>query len=341
MLRLLDRAPCVVDPAPAPEGRPLAALELRTLTGVPDVRSEWKVAREDARQFVAVRYGAVADVEPLRQGLWSSAYGFQRGGDDLVIRFSGLNDDFEKDAFVSRRAPPELPVPRIVEIGEALGGWYAVSRRLAGRHLDALNADEVRGALPSLLGVLDGVREIDLAGTSGYGSWVDDGRGAKPSWRTETLEVDRSASGWRERGAAAALAAEAFDSGLARLHELVVHCPEERHLVHSDLLHWNVLVEDERVTGLLDWGSSLIGDFVHDIAWLTFWSPWYPQWRGIEFARAARDHYSRIGLGVEEFDERLRCYELRIGLGNLDWYLSRRDDVNLERVARRIHALAQ
>lgn len=115
--------------------------------------------------------------------------------------------------------------------------------------------------------------------------------------------------------------------------------PRERHLVHSDLLHWNVLVEDDTVTGLLDWGSSIYGDFVYDIAWLTFWWPWYPQWKEIDVAHEVRAHNARTGLVVPSFSERLRCYELRIGLGNLDWYLSRGDDVNLERVAKRIDRL--
>lgn len=115
--------------------------------------------------------------------------------------------------------------------------------------------------------------------------------------------------------------------------------PRERHLVHSDLLHWNVLVEDDTVTGLLDWGSSIYGDFVYDIAWLTFWWPWYPQWKEIDVAHEVRAHYARTGLVVASFSERLRCYELRIGLGDLNWYLSRGDDVNLERVAKRIDRL--
>lgn len=303
------------------------------------VRSEWKVGLDDARRFVEDRLGG-SDVEPVRRGLWSSAYAFRREDERLVIRFGSVREDFDKDAFVGERAPPELPVPRILAIGAALGGWYAVSRHLPGRHLDALDARQMERALPSLLDVLDGVRAIDLSGTAGYGLWVEGGLGTMSSWRAETLEVDRDAPQWNDRSVAADLAARAFELGTARVRALVDRCPEARHLVHSDLLHWNVLVEDDRVTGLLDWGSSLIGDFVHDIAWLTFWQPWFTAWSGIDFAGAARTHYLRTGLHVPAFEERLRCYKLRIGLGNLNWYLSRGDHVNLERVVHRIEALS-
>ncbi|HEX9435640.1 MAG TPA: aminoglycoside phosphotransferase family protein [Candidatus Limnocylindria bacterium] len=304
------------------------------------MRSEWSVTPRDGERFLAERFGHVSDVVQLRRGLWSSAYSFRVGADRLVVRFGNIREDFDKDAFVGVRAPADMPVPRILEIGEALGAWYAVSRRFPGRHLDALDADAVRRRLPSLLDTLDGVRRIDLSDSSGYGLWTDGAIGAKPSWRAETLEVDRTAPEWGQATAPASLAARAFDIGMPRVRELVEHCPDDRHLVHSDLLHWNVLVENDRVTGMLDWGSSLIGDFVYDIAWLMFWQPWFPQWSGIDFARTASEHYARVGVEVPAFEERLRCYELRIGLGDLNWYLSRHDDVNLARVAERIEELA-
>jgi hygromycin-B 4-O-kinase len=111
--------------------------------------------------------------------------------------------------------------------------------------------------------------------------------------------------------------------------------------VHSDLLHRNVLVEHGRITALLDWGSSFIGDFLYDIAWLAFWQPWYPAWSGIDFAAAARTHYGATGLVVEHFAERLRCYELRIATSNQEWFAQRGDTANLERVAARTMELAQ
>jgi aminoglycoside phosphotransferase (APT) family kinase protein len=36
--------------------------------------------------------------------------------------------------------------------------------------------------------------------------------------------------------------------------------------VQSDLLYFNVLAADDRARGVIDWGSSLYGDFVWDVA---------------------------------------------------------------------------
>ena len=94
-------------------------------------------------------------------------------------------------------------------------------------------------------------------------------------------------------------------------------CPNERYLVHSDLLNYNVLVSNDQISSVLDWGSSLYGDFLWDLAWFTFWQPWYRPWSGIDFPKTARQHYSAIGLEVPNFEERMRCYEIAIGLDGL------------------------
>jgi hygromycin-B 4-O-kinase len=80
------------------------------------------------------------------------------------------------------------------------------------------------------------------------------------------------------------------------MRELVESCPEERHLVHDDLINRNVLVDGDRLSAVLDYGSSIYGDFLYDLAKLVFYRPWYAKWRRIDFAgeaRALRRHWSR------------------------------------------------
>ena len=85
-------------------------------------------------------------------------------------------------------------------------------------------------------------------------------------------------------------------------------------MIHSDLIHRNVLVHDDRITAVLDWGCAMYGDFLYDLAWLTFWSPWHPELRDIDLRSRALAHYDAIGLAVPDFERRMRCCELHIGL---------------------------
>jgi hygromycin-B 4-O-kinase len=283
---------------------------------------------EEAASELRARGHDPREIVQLSGGLWSVAFAYREDGRDLVVRFHERRDDLEKDRLAGRWAGPDLRTPRIIEIGEMPRGPYAISERVHGRPLDDLDEPGMRAALPSLLTTLDALREADLSGTSGYGLWHGDGRATYATWRGSLEELAERRQEQRELLVRARIGAGEFDVGLGRMRELLPFCPEERQLVHNDLLYHNVLLDDRGVV-LLDWGASIFGDFLYDIARLTFWWPWYAKWPGIDIRREVERHYARIGLTVPAFAERLRCYELHIGVDHIHFqaFQQRWDDV--------------
>ena len=275
-----------------------------------------------AEAFLASRFGGQASsILPIGKGVWSKAFAFRRQGQDYVVRFGAHWDDFAKDRLAAHYASPDLPIPRVVEMGEALGAYYAISERVFGGYIDEVDGAQMQALLPSLFAALDAMRLTDISTTTGYGGWGADGTAVYPSWREALLDVanDRPRDrihGWRERLEASLVGVGPFDEAYRLLLALADCIPEERHLIHSDLLHYNVLVEGDRITGVLDWGCGLYGDFLYDLAWLCFWQPWYPAWEGIDFQAEAMRHHAAIGLEAPNFEERLRCCQIHIGLGS-------------------------
>lgn len=299
-----------------------------------------------ARAFLHARFGPGARISAMRPGEWSAVYAVHTAGADLVARFSAFDEDFEKDAFVARYASAALPIPPIIEWGRCPPGFYAIAPQMLGEHIDRIDAARLRRVLPSLFAALDAMRTVDLSAASGFGGWRADGRIGHPTWRAFLLAVATDPStrgGLRPRaqlaGAPAALAA--FDEGFVLMRSLIEHCPEERHLIHDDLMNRNVLVGADRVTAVLDWGSSLYGDFLYDIAKLVFYQPWRPEWGSIDFSAEARAHYDAVGLAVPSFAERVQCYCLRIGLADMAYsaFRERWDEVDLK--ARRVREIAR
>jgi len=305
------------------------------------------VGLDQAAAYLTDHFGSgVSSVEPIGEGDWSRAYALTVDGRELVARFGAHLDDFQKDRLAALWEGPDLPIPQVEQIVEAPGGWCCLSKRLRGEFLDELPGDEMAAALPSLFATLDTMRAVDLSATTGYGGWGGDGQGFHPSWRAYLSDRRDGPSGerltgWREALVSSPTGIRPFNEVAEVLDQLIPFCPEERHVIHSDLLHLNVLVDGPRVSAVLDWGCSLYGDFLYDLAWLAFCSPWFPAWSAIDWHAEGARHLADIGVPVPDYAERMRAYELHIGLDGMRYNAFRcRHDV-LASVAAQTLAVAR
>ena len=268
-----------------------------------------------AEEFLRNHLGAkVTAFERLHGGDWSQAFGFRADGRDLVARFGSHVDDFEKDRAAMAISGPGLPVPKVFEIGPAFGGHFCISERLYGEMLEDLDASAMRRIVPAVFRLLDAMR---LADTN---AWTDQVGAPIVSWTEQLLRVDEETDrvcGWHDKMAVSASGAESYREGLGYLRSHIGSCPQDRHMLHNDLLHGNVLVRQDSIAGVIDWGCASLGDFLYDLGLFTFYTPWFPHMAGIDWAAKARAHYAEIGLEVPNFEERLRCYEVHLGLAGM------------------------
>jgi hygromycin-B 4-O-kinase len=294
-------------------------------------------------------WSGIRAVARIRHGEWSQAFSFRiEPWTEYVVRFSTLDEDFHKDQLAAAFATPSLPIPKVLAFGEAFDGYYAIAERASGTYLDALDGEQLARALPSLFSALESMRQADVSATRGYGVWAADGTAPQPTWRDALLAIGSDAAsqrtaGWRRRLEQSPTGSAPFEMARGKLRDLVDEIPNARHLVHADLLNYNVLVDGGRVSAVLDWGSAMYGDWVFDIAWFVFWQPWYPAWASIDFECEARLHFERVSLDVPDFAIRMRCCEVAIGLDNQTYCAFRGESrwPQLEAVARRTLALSQ
>lgn len=263
-----------------------------------------------------VHGSAVSNIESLSGGFWSSAYSYRVGDRELVLRLGASLEDFEKDRAAMRFNSPELPVPGIVEIGEALGLGYAISVRHHGRFLEDVTTDEAGTVGPTIVRLLQALRRQPdpHERPSSWHEWLLQGLRDEPGERV---------SGWRALLVGESELDKLFRKCEQRITTLLAACPERRDLVHGDLLHRNVLVSEDarRISAVFSWKCSTRGDFLYDTAWCTFWSDWHP---GI----AAAQVWDRVGTALRaegavqellDAPQRHHCYELQIGASHLGW----------------------
>lgn len=288
-----------------------------------------------ARRFLTAHLGRPVEVELVGEGAWSRCFAFEDDGRELVARFGKHGDDFATDALAASLAPESVPVPEVIELGTAPGGFFAISTRARGVPLESLDADGWQRVLAHLFDVLAELRTVEPA-RPGWGAIANP---PFTSWcdlllAVEVDEPPRRTQGWRPRLAASPVGDAPFRRGHARLAELAAGLQVERRMVHADLINRNVLVEGGHITGVFDWGCSIYGDPLYDIAWLEFWKGWYPAMLDIDFAGEARARFADNDL-----EARLLACKLHIGLDHQAYNAHLGDIEALERIAAQTDAL--
>ncbi|HEV7276881.1 MAG TPA: aminoglycoside phosphotransferase family protein [Devosiaceae bacterium] len=257
---------------------------------------------------VALQLGERVALEPLAEGEESRVFG--SGG--LVVRVHPTGLGYAKDAFVAETfASHEVPVPRVMAVGVLENGLcYCVTQRAPGETLQSLEGVGLDRLVEPVARAMDAMARTDVTMIAGWGPFDATATAAFGSWR----EYLQGIADPEVHDFARAFGGE-VPPALARLVDvtcsLAESCPEVRWLVHGDFGSNNVLADDGRITGIIDWSEAMVGDPLYDLANILFWRPWLDcmeqQARYFESERPERLSDSR----------RLTCYQLRIGLGEL------------------------
>jgi hygromycin-B 4-O-kinase len=304
---------------------------------VPSVAVPSGASEDAALAIVRRRFDpGCAAVERIGEGEWSRCFAFTSEDRELVIRIGAHRVDFEKDRLAAGFAPGDdrLPIPTVLAVGDDEVGCWCISTRAHGTPLELLDTAGWERVLPSFLAALDAIAAVDLDGQPGYGLWDEHGVAPHATWAEALAGADDDRHGDRVHGWRRALEGHPADAalhrrGTAELRTLAATLDPPRRLLHADLTNRNVLVADDRITAVLDWGASHLGDPLYEIAGLDVWAPWHPAIAEVRFRERALAHMAERGDDLTDADERIRAGGLRILLDALGYcaLLGRHDDL--------------
>ena len=282
------------------------------------------ISAQDTLQFLQEASNPdVAELTLLSGGDWSQAYSFVHQHKKYVLRWCHSSETFEKDTVASLLSCEAMPVPKVIASGVRFNTHFAITEFAQGKFINTLNADEIINVLPALFNLFDALRTANISGSTGYGGWDKDGVGSEKSWKAYLLDVkgddskERFTSGWYDKLAKSTVGTQIFDELYARFETLVEKCPEVRELIHSDLLNYNLVVSDTKISGVIDWQCSLYGDALYDVAWFMFYEPWFPAFAAVQLGQKLMAHFKTATANTANLKERLLCYQLHIGLDSI------------------------
>jgi aminoglycoside phosphotransferase (APT) family kinase protein len=276
---------------------------------------------DEVTAFLRARHSSADAVTLLSGGAWSAAYRFTANGETFVVKFGRHRDDYERDALAGTWELPDAPTPPVLEIGDAFDdGCYCIAPWRTGDGFDRISADRFPHALRNVLRAYEAIAAVDMPGT-GFGIWEGPhGNAPHPTWESFLTGVperdDERLRGWRDRLSAHPDAHDVFNTAQHEIERLAPNCGNERAVNHCDPLWTNILIgPDDRVTAFLDWGTSIVGDPLYDVAMLLFCAPFHAGLKthtDVIRVEATR----RFGTDV---DERLRASMLHIGIAAMQY----------------------
>jgi hygromycin-B 4-O-kinase len=281
----------------------------------------------------------ISEVALIGAGMFSQAFSFDFDGQQFVIRLNSHPEDFLKDAFAYEHfASSKLPIPKMIRFGRFDDiHYFAITECCQGMTLNDLEAGAIEQTLPSLFDTLHTIHTLDSSNYSGWGLTDACGNGGFASWQDYLLSFynQKFPFTWKQLFSETFMEQELYEKALVVIQNNLQFCSTQKYWVHGDFGFDNVMSDRQRITGVLDWAESLLGDYVYDIAYLEFWSEniCYKQ-RWLQWLRNRQ-----INLSLDHFEERLRCYILHIALKGLAIAAIRNDMQDYTQVKAKIQTI--
>ncbi|MEO3869246.1 aminoglycoside phosphotransferase family protein [Nonomuraea sp. B12E4] len=256
------------------------------------------------RRLLAAQFSQWADLPIERFPSPGTVNAVYRLGDHLAVRLPlvswGVEDVEKEHHWLPRLAPVlDVPIPAVLGKGSPAAGYpwpWSVCRWLDGENPDPARLAGPERLAKDLAGFVAALRRVDL-------------RGAPRAYRAGPLtEVDAGA-----RTAISELEGLIDTRAATAAWEAAVAAPEwpgPPVWLHSDLMPGNLLVEDGRLTGVIDFATAGVGDPACDLI---------PAWNLLP--PPAREVF-RSALDVDEATwARGRGWALAMALIQLPYYL--------------------
>jgi len=245
----------------------------------------------------------------IGKGLFSEAYTFEMEDQAYIFRLNADDRDFKKDVYAYQHwYSPYLPIPEIIKMGQFdKTHFFAISRQCPGVTFNQLTLLQKKEVFPHLLQTLDYIHQVQFSDHVGKGILDTQGQGIFSSWKESILSLKnpKIPYDWDYLIHQTFLDKSLFDHCQTQMQALLQFCPEEKYLVHGDFGFDNIIIDQGKVTGVLDWAESRIGDPLYDTAWLCFW------------AEDELDVLHSLNASQKNIPQRLLCYVLHIGLNGM------------------------
>ncbi|MBK1812737.1 phosphotransferase [Clostridium sp. YIM B02505] len=249
----------------------------------------------------------VEKIEEATTGKVKKVYFFQYNDKWYVIRFSDNDMEFKIEKYLKETLRGEkFPLPKFLYSGVYNSFYYAISEKVEGKPIHKLKEEELKASMPSVMDNLIKLHSVDIKAYEGYG-WMDYNMKGTFNTFTEFLQSFFSKDqegfwkGWYELFKESFVDYNVFNELYGKMIELAKYCEGRKYLIHSDFHYNNIIINNSKIAGIIDWGKVSYCDYIFDIATLILEFPNY------NFLEEFYTFYKERNFDTSNFKERFLC----------------------------------
>ncbi|WP_339159460.1 phosphotransferase [Paenibacillus sp. FSL W8-0186] len=270
-----------------------------------------KRSKDEIHAMICGHYPEASQVRELTGGLASQTFAFEANSQRYVFKTGSRKEVHEKEQWVYNRYHHVLPLRRAILIqGSEDQPPYAIYDFIEGDKMFDLNSQELVDIVPSVLEILSILNSIEVSEEIGYGRFDSTGNAPYPSWNDFVEAIyNEDIYNWSELDKKG-LDADVIDAAVRKLKKGADKIKiTKKQLIHGDLGSFNLIAEQGRISGIIDWSLALYGDHLYDIANFMFWNE--------DKLQPLIAHLKTRYMDTSEDRNTITCYMLRIGLEEL------------------------
>lgn len=277
-----------------------------------------QVKISDAKTIIKALEIDCNNIVEINEGQIARTYMFESNSEEYYIQFNEKNmsqGTINEIIFLHDFKTNGIPLREMIGHGDYQNYRYIITRKAYGKAFERLSKVEFDDSIKNIMNLLYKISETNIDRFTGYG-WLDeDGNGKFDSWQSHLLNVYEEEPGcfygeWFNLFDQTFLEKEKFEYYFNKMKEQFSCLLDIRKLIHSGYCGGNILIDNGKVSAILDWQDAKYGDPIYDLAYMTFWmNKEYANRCMLEYANAFN-----LDRSKHDFYARLKCYKYYIGL---------------------------
>ncbi len=268
--------------------------------------------KSDIANFISNKLNTNIELFPVVEGMESQVYSYTLNGKNYIFRINPNLEGFRKDDYAYKNFNNNtIPIPKVIDYGKYNDThYYCISEKANGITFEDSTEEVVESLLKDITDIMIAINNIDISNTMGYGV-LDSQTGNAPfkTWKDYLLDIlNIDKYNWNQVKNMDYVDTKLVDDIIIKFNELIPFCNDVRKLRHGDFGSNNMLVDNGKFSAVIDWDCSGYGDPLYEIASAYFWSTW------LMCMDKSYNYYKEIFDNEENFEKRILCYSLHIGL---------------------------